>query len=149
MWWNGWRVSSQNSSSWANKAVSLITHMADGEYRRRDGDGVSNEVDYENEEKRIEAPVEDVDDDVPMADEWVNFTYEVFWQVFECGPVAECRWSIWNVEDVHELMMVEDFGAEMVMRLGLPLGSSDDVPLLGCFELVGFDCRPSYGRTGG
>ena len=52
--------------------------MADGKYRRRDGDGVSNEVEYENEEKRIEAPVEDVDGDVPMADEWVNFTYEVF-----------------------------------------------------------------------
>ena len=53
--------------------------MADGKYRRRDGDGVSNEVDYENEEKRIETPVEDVDGDVPMSDEWVNFTYEVFW----------------------------------------------------------------------
>ena len=46
-------------------------------------------------------------------------------------------------------MMVEDFGAEMVMRLGLLLGSSDDVPLLGCFVLVDFDCRPNYGRTGG
>ena len=57
----------------------MITHMADGKYRRRDGDGVSNEVDYENEEKCIEAPVEDVEDDVPMADEWVNFTYEIFW----------------------------------------------------------------------
>ena len=45
--------------------------------------------------------------------------------------------------------MDEVLGAEMVMRLGLLLGSSDDVPLLGCFELVGFDCRPSYGRTGG
>ena len=63
--------------------------------------------------------------------------------------MAECRWSIWDVEDVHGLMMVEDLGAEMVMRLELLLGSSDDVPLLGCFELVGFDCRPSYGRTGG
>ena len=63
--------------------------------------------------------------------------------------MAECRWSIWNVEDVHELMMDEVLGAEMVMRLGLLLGSSDDVPLLGRFELVGFDCRPSYGRTGG
>ena len=38
---------------------------------------------------------------------------------------------------------------EMVMRLELPLGSFDDVPLLGCFELVGSDCRPSYERTGG
>ena len=63
--------------------------------------------------------------------------------------MAECRWSIWNVEDVHESMMVEVFGGEMIMRLGLPLGSSDDVPLLGCFELVDFDCRPNYGRTGG
>ena len=53
--------------------------MADGKYRRRDGDGVSNEVDYEDEEKCIETPVENLDDDVPMANEWVNFTYEVFW----------------------------------------------------------------------
>ena len=57
----------------------MITHMADGKYRRRDGDGVSNEVDYEDEEKCIETPVENLDDDVPMANEWVNFTYEVFW----------------------------------------------------------------------
>ena len=38
-----------------------------------------NEVDDENEEECVEAPVDDVEDDVPMADEWVNFTYEVFW----------------------------------------------------------------------
>ena len=63
--------------------------------------------------------------------------------------MAECRWSIWDVEDVHELMMVEVSVAEVVMRLGLLLGSSDDVPLLGCFELVDFDCRPNYGSTGG
>ena len=63
--------------------------------------------------------------------------------------MAECRWSFWNVEDVHGLIMVDDLGAEMVMRLELLLGSSDDVPLLGCFELVGFDCRPSCERTGG
>ena len=63
--------------------------------------------------------------------------------------MAECRWSIWDVEDVHGLMMGEDLGVEMVMRLELPLGSFDDVPLLGCFEPVGSDCRPSYERTGG
>ena len=33
----------------------------------------------EDEEECVEAPVDDVEDDVPMADEWVNFTYEVFW----------------------------------------------------------------------
>ena len=33
---------------------------------------------------------------------------------------------------------------EMIKRLGLPLGFFDDVPPLGCYELVGFDCRPSY-----
>ena len=36
------------------------------------------------------------------------------------------------------------------MRLGLLLGFSDDVPILGCcFELVDSDCRPSSGSTGG
>ena len=36
------------------------------------------------------------------------------------------------------------------MRLGLLLGFSDDVPILGCCsELVDSDCRPNYGRTGG
>ena len=45
--------------------------------------------------------------------------------------------------------MGEDLGAEMVTRLELPLGSFDDVPILGCFELVGSDCRPSCERTGG
>ena len=38
-----------------------------------------NEVDNEDEENRIETPVEDVDGDIPMSDEWVNFTYEIFW----------------------------------------------------------------------
>ena len=90
-----------------------------------------------------------MNDDIPMTDEWVDFTYEVFWYVLNCGPVAGCRWSIWNVEDVHGLVMGEGLGAEMVMRLELPLGSFDDVPLLGCFVLVGSDCRPSCERTGG
>ena len=63
--------------------------------------------------------------------------------------MAECRWSIWDVEDVHGLVMGEDLGVEMVMRLGLLLGSSDDALLLGCFELVGSYCRPSCERTGG
>ena len=58
--------------------------------------------------------------------------------------MAECRWGIWDIEYVHGLVTGEDFGVKMTMRLGLPLGSSDDVPLLGCFELVGSDCRPSY-----
>ena len=37
-----------------------------------------NEVDDENEENGIETPVEDVDGDIPMSDEWVDFTYEIF-----------------------------------------------------------------------
>ena len=45
--------------------------------------------------------------------------------------------------------MGEGLGAEMVMRLELLQGSFVDVPKLGCSELVGFDCRPSCGRTGG
>ena len=93
--------------------------------------------------------MDNVDGDIPMTDEWVDFTYEVFWYVFKCGPVAGCRWSIWDVEDVHGLVMGEGLGAEMVTRLELLLGSFDDVPKLGCFELVGSDCRPSCERTGG
>ena len=93
--------------------------------------------------------MDNVDGYIPMSDEWVDFTYEVFWYVFNCGPVAGCRWSIWDVEDVHGLVMGEDLGAEMVTRLELLLGSFDDVPILGCFELVGSDCRPSCERTGG
>ena len=98
-----------------------------------------NEVDNEDEQSCVETPVDNVDGDIPMTDEWVDFTYEVFWYVFKCGPVAGCRWSIWDVEDVHGLVMGEDLGAEMVTRLELPLGSFDDVPIFGCFELVGFD----------
>ena len=70
------------------------------------------EVNDEDEEECVEAPVDDVEDDVPMADEWVNFTYEIFWQVFECRPVAECRRCFGNVEDVHELMIDEVFEVE-------------------------------------
>ena len=36
-----------------------------------------NEVDDENEQNCVETPVENVDGDIPMTDEWVNFTYEV------------------------------------------------------------------------
>ena len=93
--------------------------------------------------------MDDVDGDIPMTDEWVDFTYEVFWYVFKCRPVAGCRWSIWNVEDVHGLVMGEGLGAEMVMRLELLQDSFADVPKLDCFELVGSDCRPSCGRIGG
>ena len=38
-----------------------------------------NEVDDENEQNCVETPVENVDGDIPMTDEWVNLTYEVFW----------------------------------------------------------------------
>ena len=71
-----------------------------------------NEGDDENERDRVEATVDDVEDDVPMADDWVNFAYEIFWQVFECRPVAECWRFFGNVEDVHELMMDEVLGVE-------------------------------------
>ena len=60
-----------------------------------------NEVDNEDEQSCVETPMDDVDGDIPMTDEWVDFTYEVFWYVFKCRPVAGCRWTIWNVEDVH------------------------------------------------
>ena len=36
-----------------------------------DADGDLHEVNDENEEEGVEAPVDDVEDDVPMADEWV------------------------------------------------------------------------------
>ena len=71
-----------------------------------------NEGDDENEKDCVEATVDDVEDDVPMADDWVNFAYEIFWQVFECRPVAECRRCFGNVEDVHELMIDEVFEME-------------------------------------
>ena len=108
-----------------------------------------NEVDNEDEQSCVETPMDDVDGDIPMTDEWVDFTYEVIWYVFKCRPVAGCRWSIWNVEDVHGLVMGEGLGAEMVMRLELLQDSFVDVPKLDCFELVGSDCKPSCGRIGG
>ena len=54
-----------------------------------------------------------------------------------------------GVSGMLKMFMGEDLGAEVVMRLELLQGSFVDVPKLGCFELVGFDCRPSCGRTGG
>ena len=68
-----------------------------------------NEGDDENEKDCVEATVDDVEDDVPMGDDWVNFAYEIFWQVFECRPVAECWRGFGNVEYFHELMMDEVF----------------------------------------
>ena len=52
-------------------AVSLNTHMVEGEWDEMDADVDLHEVNDENEEERVEAPVDDVEDDVPMADEWV------------------------------------------------------------------------------
>ena len=93
--------------------------------------------------------MDNVDGDIPMTDEWVDFTYEVFWYVFKCRPVAGCRWSIWNVEDVHGLVMGESLERRWFMRLELLQDSFADVPKLDCFELAGSDCRPSCGRIGG
>ena len=45
--------------------------MVDGKWREMDADGDLHEVNDENEEERVEAPVDDVEDDVPMADEGV------------------------------------------------------------------------------
>ena len=45
--------------------------------------------------------MDNVDGDIPMTDEWVDFTYEVIWYVSKCRPVARRRWTIWNVEEVH------------------------------------------------
>ena len=62
------------------------------------------EDDNEDEQSCVETPMDDVDmmnDDIPMTDEWVDFTYEVIWYVSKCRPVAGCRWTIWNVEEVH------------------------------------------------
>ena len=53
-----------------------------------------------------------------------------------------------GVSGMLKMFMGEDLGAEVVMRLELLQGSFVDVPKLGCFELVGSDCRPSY-ETGG
>ena len=60
-----------------------------------------NEIDNEDEQSCVETPMDNVDGDIPMTDEWVDFTYEVIWYVSKCRPVAGCRWTIWNVEEVH------------------------------------------------
>ena len=78
-----------------------------------------------------------------MTDERVDFTYEVSWYVFNCGPVAGCRWSIRDVEDVHGWRL----GAGVVMRL------EPYRVLLLMFQnlvvwVVGSDCRLNYERTG-
>ena len=60
------------------------------------------------------------------------------------------QWQdVGGVSGMLKMFMGEDFGADVVMRPELLQGSFVDVPKLGCFELVGSDCRPSYGRTGG
>ena len=60
------------------------------------------------------------------------------------------QWQdVGGVSGMLKMFMGEDFGADVVMRLELLQGSFVDVPKLGCFELVGSDCRPSYERTGG
>ena len=81
-----------------------MTHMA-GVIGMGNGYEVLNEVDDENEQNCIEAPVENVDGDIPMTDEWVDFTYEVFWYVFKCGPVAGCRW----LEEICDPNTLESF----------------------------------------
>ena len=75
--------------------------------------------------------MDNVDGDIPMTDEWVDFAYEVFWYVLKCRPVAGCRWSIWNVEDVHGLVMGE--GLE---RRWLCVWNSSRIPLLMCQNLI-------------
>ena len=52
-------------------AVSLITHMVDGEWNEMNENMKLQEVNDEDEEECVEAPVDDVEDDVPMANEWV------------------------------------------------------------------------------
>ena len=42
------------------------------------------EVNDEDEEECVEAPVDDVEDDVPMANEWVEVAYEILGQVLNC-----------------------------------------------------------------
>ena len=60
------------------------------------------------------------------------------------------QWQdVGGVSGMLKMFMGEDFGADVVMRPELLQGSFVDVLKLGCFELVGFDCRPSWGRTGG
>ena len=109
------------------------------------------EDDNEDEQSCVETPMDDVDmmnDDIPMTDEWVDFTYEVIWYIFKCRPVAGCRWTIWNVEEVHGFDVLR-FGVKAIMRPELLQDSFVDEPKLGCFELVGSDCKPSCGRIGG
>ena len=45
--------------------------MVEGEWNEMDADIDLHEVKDENEEERVEAPVDDVEDDFPMADEGV------------------------------------------------------------------------------
>ena len=45
--------------------------MVEGEWRGMDADVDLHEVNDENEEESVEAPVDDVEDDVPIANEWV------------------------------------------------------------------------------
>ena len=60
------------------------------------------------------------------------------------------QWQdVGGVSGMLKMFMGEDFGADVVMRLELLQGSSVGVPKFGCSELAGFDCRPSYERTGG
>ena len=54
-----------------------------------------------------------------------------------------------GVSGMLKMFMGEDIWGDVVMRLELLQGSFADVPKLGCFELVGSDCRLSYERTGG
>ena len=45
------------------------------------------EDDNEDEQSCVETPMDDVDmmnDDIPMTDEWVDFTYEVIWYILKC-----------------------------------------------------------------
>ena len=52
-------------------AVSLNTHMVEGEWDEMNAKIDLHEVNDENEEERVEAPVDDVENDVPMTNEWV------------------------------------------------------------------------------
>ena len=52
-------------------AVSLSTHMVAGEWNEMNENMGLQEVNDEDEEECVEAPVDDVEDDVPMADERV------------------------------------------------------------------------------
>ena len=43
-----------------------------------------NEIDNEDEQSCVETPMDNMDGDIPMTDEWVDFTYEVIWYIFQC-----------------------------------------------------------------